>query len=73
MYTFGRSAQTLDNPNEATLALSPFSFRYKKDVDPQRIRQFVGQPTNEVTCKRNQRKRKKKQKEKRSQSRISSH
>jgi hypothetical protein len=54
----------LGHASEATLALNPVSFRYKKDVDLQGIRQFVGQTTNEVTCETNQRKRKKKQREK---------
>jgi hypothetical protein len=64
VYALGRFAQILDNASEATLAHSPDSFRYKKDVDLQGIRQFVGQTTNELACKTNQRKRKKKKKEK---------
>ena len=60
----------LGNASEATLALSPVSFCPKKDVDLQRMRQSVGQTTNEVTCKTNQRTRKRK---KRSKSGISSH
>jgi predicted ribosome quality control (RQC) complex YloA/Tae2 family protein len=37
---FKEEIQPMDKASEAILALKPVSFRYKKEIDPDRIRQF---------------------------------
>ena len=37
---FKEEIQPMDKTSEAILALKPVSFRYKKEIDPDRIRQF---------------------------------
>jgi len=37
---FKEAIKSMDNASEALFALKPVTFRYKKDIDPQRISQF---------------------------------